>query len=426
MHPLLRVPYAALGAAAELASLIVPDGSSKWRHSLAARRGVGERFRAFAEGRPRGRPLAWFHAPSVGESLQALPLVNRLAAQRPDVLRAYTWFSPSAESFATRFDVQFRDYLPFDTARAARNALDALQPAALIYSKLDVWPVLTAHAAARGVRLGLVSATMAASTSRSGRLARALLRDAYASLDAVGAVSADDAERLVSLGVHRERITVTGDTRYDQAWERAHPAAEVPRPFASLASSRPTLVAGSTWPADERHLTAAWTALRKRVPEARLIVAPHEPTAAHLEPLERWAADARLSCARLANGHAQSADVVLVDRVGVLADLYAAGHVAFVGGGFHPAGIHSVVEPAASGLPVLFGIGGNRNRDAVGLVAAGAGHAVQDAAEITQRLTEWLGDSKSAASAGVAAARFIHAGLGAAERSATLVLGLLP
>ena len=174
-----------------------------------------------------------------------------------------------------------------------------------------------------------------------------------------------------------EAIEITGDTRYDQVWTRA---AHVDRrgPLLSpLASDRPTLVAGTTWPADERVVLAAWLDVRRAVPDARLIIAPHEPTAAHLAPLERWADASRLTHARLGADGAGTADVVIVDRVGVLGDLYALADVAFVGGGFHAAGLHSVVEPAAFGAPVLFGPRWRASRDAALLLETSGAVAVR-------------------------------------------------
>jgi 3-deoxy-D-manno-octulosonic-acid transferase len=212
--------------------------------------------------------------------------------------------------------------------------------------------VLVAAARARGVRLGMVSATLAPGSSRARGLAPLLLRDAYAALDAVGAIADDDAARLRALGVRAERIRVTGDTRYDQVWARARAAerdaARAAPPLAPLlappGAHRFTLVAGSTWPADDAVLLPAWTTLAadRGAPPARLVVAPHEPTPAHLAPVAAWAERAGLTLARLSaveRGEATGdVDVLLVDRVGVLGDLYAVGQAAFVGGGFHAAG----------------------------------------------------------------------------------------
>src|ERR1043166_6373724 len=165
---MLQPLYAATAQLARVGAALAPRGSSKLTRSLAARRGIRARYATWsAEHRDPARTLLWMHAPSVGEGLQARPILERLRATHADLQLAYTFYSPSAEGFAGELDVDFRDYLPFDTGADGRAALDALGPRALVFSKLDVWPVLTRVAAARHVRLGMVSATFAAASSRS-------------------------------------------------------------------------------------------------------------------------------------------------------------------------------------------------------------------------------------------------------------------
>jgi 3-deoxy-D-manno-octulosonic-acid transferase len=409
---------------ANIAAQVAPRTEAKAVRALWARRGIRDRYRAWGrDHRDEGRPLLWMHAPSVGEGLQARPVLELMRHRCPDVQLAYTHFSPSAETFARSLDVDFRDYLPFDSHGDGQVVLDALRPRALIFAKLDVWPTLTELAHARGVRLGLISATLAPASTRRSRVASALLRDAYGLLDAVGAIDAADGDRLVTLGVRRSVIQVTGDTRYDQVWERAlrAPSSAI---VSALRASRATIVAGSTWPADEAVLLPAFAAARKRHPDVRLVIAPHEPTPGHLAPIERWAAEQPLRLDRLSSAGPET-DVVLVDRVGVLGDLYTLADIAFVGGGFHAAGLHSVVEPAAFGVPVLFGPRFRGSRDAVLLVERRAAHAVGDTTELATRFDTWLGQRDARDEAGVSARELVRSGVGAAERSFQLVQSLL-
>ena len=423
---MLRLGYDAAGQLARMLAAVAPDGDAKVLRALRARRGIRTRYAAWnATVRDTSRPLLWIHAPSVGEGLQARPVLQLARAQRPDVQLAYTFFSPSAAAFARGLDVDFADYLPFDTEGEARAALDALTPSALVFSKLDVWPTLARVASDRGVRLGLVSATLAEGSSRRRGFASRLLADAYARLDAVGAIDDADAARLVSLGVRRDRVSVTGDTRYDQVWARVAAVDRTSGVVASLASDRPTLVAGSTWPADESPLLEAWGRIATSVPRARLIIAPHEPNASHLEPIERWGRSRALATERLGSRAAPNADIIVVDRVGVLGDLYALATMAYVGGGFHAAGLHSVLEPAAFGVPVLFGPRHANSRDAGLLVANGGGASASDEVGLEARLREWLTSESSRSRAGAAARELVESGLGAAERSWRLVNGLL-
>jgi 3-deoxy-D-manno-octulosonic-acid transferase len=428
VHPALRLGYEGSARLARLgASLanLFPSSDAKALRALRARRGIIGRYRDWAAThRDPSRPLLWTHAPSVGEGLQARPVLELMRKRHPDVQLAFTHFSPSAEAFARSLDVDFRDYLPFDAGTDMRAALDALRPTALVYAKLDVWPTLNAVAHAREIRLGLVSATLSPNSSRRSRLAAAFLHDAYAMLDAVGAIDDADAARLAELGVRRDAIAITGDTRYDQVWQRAQRVDRGSPTVSHLASERPTLVAGSTWPADERVLLPAFARVHLRSPQARLIIAPHEPTAAHLAPIESWSRAEGFRLDRLDTAN-PSTDVVLVDRVGVLGDLYALADLAFVGGGFHAAGLHSVLEPAAFGAPVLFGPCHEGSRDAVSLVGEAGGRSVADIGSLTEAITTWVDDPAARAIAGANALSLVSSGLGAAERSLRVVESLL-
>ena len=424
MDAIVRPFYAAAGLLAQAAASLTPGGGGKLRRSLAARRDVRRRFARWSGRDPR-RPLVWIHAPSVGEGLQARPVLVELRRRHPDLQLAYTYFSPSAAEFAARLDVDFHDVLPFDTVAGARAALAGLRPDALVFSKLDVWPFLAEEARRRGVALGLISATLPAGSSRLRGLAPMVLRDAYAALDAVGAISADDAERLVGLGCRRDVVTVTGDTRFDQVWARARATDPAGALLAPLQSPRPTLVAGSTWPADERELLLAVASARAEHPDLRLVIAPHEPTAGHLAPIERWASATGVRWARLDAPGASGADVVVVDRVGVLGELYALADIAFVGGAFHAAGIHSVLEPAAFGAPVIFGPRHANSREASLLAAGGGARVARDARSLTAALSGWLADPPARRAAGLAARRLVEENLGATARSVALVESLL-
>ena len=263
---------------------------------------------------------------------------------------------------------------------------------------------------------------MPASSLRHSAFARVVLHDAYSSLDAVGAVADPDALRLIEAGVQPDRITITGDTRYDQAWMKA--AAESPQRSAllrPLRTGRFTLVAGSTWPSDEDRLLPAWNSVRARHKNVRLIIAPHEISLKHLDSIRAWARASGLLAATLDDDSVARADVVVVDRYGVLGDLYAVADIAYVGGGFRSAGLHSLLEPAAFGTPVIIGPRHEDNRDARLLIAAGGAFRCKDSESIASRITRWVESPEILSKAREAARETVRLGLGAAERSLALV-----
>ena len=399
----------------------------------SARTGLAGRLAAWgAAHRDMARPLIWFHAPSVGEGLQAKPVVEALRAEQPRWQLVYTFFSPSAERFAHSLPADLADYLPLDRPGDVAAALTALRPTALVYSKLDVWPELTLAAARAGVRLGLVSATVAPNSGRLRWPVRAWAEPAYRALQQVGAISPDDAGRLVALGVRSETITVTGDTRYDSVAERAARIDRMADPLARLSifpAGTFTIVAGSTWPSDEAVVLPAFAALRAQVPAARLVLAPHEPHPDHLAAISQRARGLGLPRpVRLSQLEpASDAPLVLVDRVGVLADLYAVADAAFVGGGFHRAGLHSVLEPAVCGAPVAFGPRWHGSRDAALLLERGGAVALpaDGVNALLGQLLVWHHDARARAHAGDAGRALVATGQGAAARTAALVRALL-
>jgi len=425
--PMLERIYGMGVAALRPALPLLARGEGKLARGIRGRRGVVERMEAWARAhRDPARPLAWFHAPSVGEGHQARAVIEAFRALRPDAQVAYTFFSPSAEAFARAVPADFADYLPLDAAGEVRRALDALRPDVLAFSKYDVWPVLTREAKARGVRLLLLSATLPAAAGRLRAPSRALLGPAYARLDAVAAISEEDAERFGRLGVPPERRSVMGDARFDQVWARARAAdraSPLLAPFGGFAGT--TLVAGSTWPEDERHLLPAVAALRKSGSALRLILVPHEPTEVHLAASERRLDALGLAHARLSSPDAPSADVVLVDRVGALGELYALADLAYVGGGFGSAGLHSVLEPAAFGVPVIFGPRHSNAREAAELVAAGGAFETATAEALERTLGGLADIYEVRIAAGAKARGYVEARVGAAARGAELVLEML-
>jgi 3-deoxy-D-manno-octulosonic-acid transferase len=183
-------------------------------------------------------------------------------------------------------------------------------------------------------------------------------------------------------------------------------------------------VAGSTWPADETVLLDAFARVHARHPEARLILVPHEPTPDHLAKVERETVRRGLSTPVRLSAATAPVQLLLVDRVGVLAALYGAGTMAYVGGGFGRAGLHSVLEPAAWGLPVIFGPRWRQSRDADCLLKAGAAEALpepgaRDPADVLQqRWEDWIVNESNRRIQGRRARAIVEEGLGAADRTA--------
>lgn len=427
---LYRLAQGTLRTLTPVLSPALAGSSPKVARGLRGRRNAHEILAAWGRRHRRDdAPLAWFHAPSVGEGLQARAVLEALQRREPSLQSVYTHFSPSAEALAERMPADAAAYLPWDLVGPVRVVLDAVRPDVLAFTKTEVWPVLVDEAASRGVPAALVAATVPAGAGRLSPVARSFLAPTWRRLRLAAAIADEDAARLEELGVPSDALRVTGDPAIDSAARRARsadPADPWLAPF--HADPRPTLVAGSTWPPDEAVLLPAMDRVRGEVAEVRLVVAPHEPEEGHVAALvdelgrRGWRAG---TLAQAEAGGVSGLDAVVVDRVGVLAHLYTVGMAAYVGGGFGDDGLHSVLEPAAAALPVAFGPRHGNARAAGELAEAEAGAVAGDADELARILLRWFTEPGARDYAAGRAFGYIDAHLGAADRTAALVQELL-
>lgn len=405
------------------------SGARLWA-DLRDRAAADRRLAAWGRGRPEGT-LIWLHGASAGELLGAAPAVRELRDRRGFAL-VVTHFSPSGRAVLPYLEPDFATFPPLDTRARCARAVEALRLDLLVYAKLDVWPGLTAAATRAGVPAVLINGVVRPGSRRLTAVSRALLRGTYGRLVAVGAASDEDARRLARLGVRPDAMRVTGDASFDLALSRAD-AARAPGGGAEALEralpARPEggvrLIAGSTWPADETALLGALEALPARAdgrPGWQVVIAPHQPSEAHVRRLVGECRRRRLPVARWSRPADLAAlpphGVVVFGEVGRLAELYTAGDAAYVGGGLAGAGLHNVLEPAAAGLPILIG-GEHDRREAFDLVRSG-GATSGPPAGFGAWLSE-MADPARRAAAGALARAYVDANAGAAVATADLL-----
>lgn len=395
--------------------------------AIEGRRFASAEARAWAdrERRPEA-PLLWLHAASSGELSGAVPVIRLLRRDYPELQLAITVSSPSGLPLARSLAPGFAGYAPLDTPAESAAMLEALRPDALVFAKLDVWPGLSHSATEAGVPLGMINGTVRPDSSRLRSPTRHFLRSTYARLDAVGVVGQPDAEALEILGIDPARISITGDAAFDQALAtvdagRKSGATVLP----ARSPGRVRLLGGSTWPPDEDVLLDV---AREIGPRLDLVLVPHEPSPAAVARIaERcrsaWGRDPRLLSELTGVPDEDPPVPLVVDAVGLLAGLYLEADLALVGGAFDATGLHSIVEPAAAGIPVLFGPLYDR-REAADMLTRNAALVVtrQDAAEAIRELIDDPGRMETM---GNAARGYVEESGDAAMASARLVSELL-
>jgi 3-deoxy-D-manno-octulosonic-acid transferase len=388
----------------------------KAREFFAIREGMLERL---AGGERKGRRVL-FHVASVGELLQAMPVMAAIKAGPAAPTLALSYTSPSvARNMPKGVAADVVTPSPLDRRGQVHKFLDLVAPGVIVFSTYDLWPNLVWEAADRDIALVLINASLPEGAGRLGFPARDFYRTLYHRLAAVGAITEADGRRHLRLGVSPERVSVTGNCRFDQTLARCGAVAADDPDLAPLPRAELLLIAGSTWPEDERHLLPALVDLLGRHPGLAAVIAPHEPTPTHVAAIEEFFAG-RYPVERYRGlreqGKTAQARVVVVDAVGVLYKLYRRGQAAYVGGSFHQ-GVHNVMEPAGMGLPVVFGPRHQNSAEALDMLAAGAAFTAADAAGISSALNSLIADPDLRARAGAAALALVQANAGATART---------
>ncbi len=395
------------------AALLLADrafGHPRARAWRAMRRQAG--LSEWADARPPGS-VVWFHCASLGEYEQARPVMAAVRRSHPQFAFLLTFFSPSGHEPLTRKKPDFWRHesdwlsaLPLDTPRSVRPFMAALDGRIALFAtvKYEVWPVLLKA-------LGPVPKAIFAAHIPSGHwLTRRWAtgyRATWRRFDAVLVQTQDSVLRLAACGI--SGAEAMGDPRADRVLDIASTAPSFPG-LQAWRAGHFTVVAGSTWPAEETALLAD--------PPERLVLVPHDLSANHLGQIKQQLLARRREhlFTSAAGGAAVVApnddvQVVVVDEMGWLAGLYALADAAVVGGGWG-VGIHNTLEPAAHGVPVVTGPNISRFQEALGLRDNGALRVAQQPEDLRR---EW---EAFAPAAGDQAKAFVLSSRGSAERIA--------
>ncbi len=362
----------------------------------------------------------WIHSSSMGEFEQARPVVSALRKQYSGSVIIMSVFSPSVYDHVQQYDeADYFCYIPFDSSANARRFVDCVQPDVAVFVRHDLWPNHLRVLKQRGVPTVLINCSIKNRMMRSNLIRRMIYRWLYQWFDLVMTVSNEAKQVCETAKLTGGLVEAAGDTRYDQVMLRASEAETITAPLRPLKQGRPGFVAGSTWPGDEDVILDAISTLRKRDLTFWTLIVPHEPTDEHIRLLEQKCVKIDLKVQRLSaieSGHSTVENAVLIaDKVGILAELYALGDVAYVGGGFGN-GIHSVLEPAVLGLGVLFGPNHQGSYEAGRLIHCGGGRSVATGSDLADILFTLFRDPHQLAVMGDAAGGLVKGSIGATDR----------
>ncbi|MEZ4762515.1 MAG: glycosyltransferase N-terminal domain-containing protein [Calditrichia bacterium] len=394
----------------------------KYRKGILGRYGVikaAEKFRNHLDN--ASRDLYLIHCASMGEFEHLKPFVRRLKERLPKSRTVVMFFSPSGyENVKSAPGVDLIIYSPFDWWFPVYRFLRILRPKALLIAKYDVWPNLMWFSVWRKIPRFLVNATLYDRSSRLKWPLRWLLRPVYGLFDGIFAISEKDRHNFDQLSGKKTTLVV-GDTKYDQVVFRSEESRKKNVLPPEIHDNRMVFVAGSTWPEDEEHLLPAIRHYLEISPETLVIICPHEPTAAHLAQLENGLSGLAFTRLSQIENSSEQLQVLLIDRIGVLANLYSLADVAYVGGSFKQ-NIHNVLEPAVYGIPVLFGPVNQNSHEAQLLKNCGGAIEISGTADLQSHIEKLFSDADFRQQTGAAAQKLVAENRGATDQMLDAVM----
>ena len=406
------------------------------RGRIISRAGWRERFGFLpASFRKNERSSIWIHAVSVGETLAVAGLVSELQQRSPEHKVFLSHVTPAGrEAGESRLPgLAGRFFLPLDWRFCVRRAVEHIRPAMLVIAETELWPNLLRAARQSGAKVILVNARLSDRSFRRYRLVRPFIRRVLENVDQICAQSPTDAERFVALGARPERVVSAGNLKFDSVPPRAGELSKELGNAIRLAQRGPVIVAASTMPGEEALLLPAWSEVRRRHPQALLLLAPRHPN--RFEEVAHLLAQKGISFVRRTDldmeevkltAQLVAAEVFLLDTIGELAGIFGLADVVFMGGSLVPTGGHNVLEPAWWAKPIVFGPHMHNFRDIAQLfLQARAAVQVPDSQALSPTILQLLADEERRHQLGAAARKVLEQESGATKRTIEQIAELL-
>jgi len=374
-------------------------------------------------GKP-GRPL-WVHAVSVGEVQAAFPLLKEIKKDWESGL-FLTTITSTGRIMANRLidgDVDAMAYYPWDAPWVVSRAFNRVRPAAYITVETEIWPGLLSKLSREGVPAFVANGRFSERSFAKALRDRDFWKDVLNCFRKIIVKSEEDASRLRELGLPDAKVAVTGDCKVDALLLRREAADPEGLRARLNGSGLPVLVAGSTHEGEEKVVLDAYRRVRESGRKARLVIAPR-----HTERAPRVIEEARKvsDATALLSSLREDWEILVVDEMGVLFDLYGFAKSAFIGGSLVPKGGQNILEPAAWGVPVQHG---PHMEDflaaAKELDRRDAARTVKTAEELAQSWIDILDDEKTA-ERGQGGRRYVEELGGSAARSWEIIRQNLP
>jgi 3-deoxy-D-manno-octulosonic-acid transferase len=356
-------------------------------------------------------PSAWFHCASLGEFEQGRPVIEAFRKKFPQYKILLTFFSPSGyEARSDYKEVDFVFYLPLDTPFNAKKFIEIVKPTIAVFVKYEFWFNFLSALKNENIPSFIISAKFRNDQyffkSTGGWFRKQLLN--YNTL-----FLQDEGSEILLRKYGINNVVVCGDTRFDRVINIAQQSYSNPL-IQKFKNNQILWICGSTWEEDEKIIFPIFQNLIRTGQKIKLLIIPHEVSEERIKSIEsNYSMTLRYSEATENNIHA--ANVMILDKMGLLSYLYRYGDIAYIGGGFGK-GIHNLPEAAVYGIAVLFGPNYHKFIEAEDLINNGGGFSIASVRELESAIAKLLSDKGYRKKCGTAGAEYIQSGHGATER----------
>lgn len=352
----------------------------------------------------------WFHAASLGEYEQGLPVIEKIKEAFPLHKIVVTFFSPSGYEVRknnTVADVTI--YLPLDTKKNAQQFLKLVHPDLVFFIKYEYWPNYLAELKKRQTKTYLISGIL-----RENQLFfkwyGGFYREALNTFDYFF-VQNENSKKLL-LGLGKTNVAVSGDTRFDRV------AAILEKDnsldfISQFKDNTLTIVVGSSWPKDENLLVDF---INSNTLNVKFIIAPHNIKAEQIQQLQNSITKKTILFSDVQTRLIASLhefDVFIIDTIGILTKIYSYADIAYVGGGFGNPGVHNLLEPATFGVPIVIGPNYSHFAEATALVNMEACLSITNNTELNKVFRNLILDDSLRQEKGLLCETFVQMNKGA-------------
>ena len=327
----------------------------------------------------------WFHAASLGEYEQGLPVIEVIKQKFPSHKIIVTFFSPSG--YEVRKNNTVADvtvYLPLDTASNAKQFIQLVHPEMVFFIKYEYWPNYLNELKKQEIKTYLISGILRENQAFF-KWYGGFYRTALKTFDYFFVQNENSKKLLQSIGFNN--VKVSGDTRFDRVvsiLERDNSLDFI----AAFKDNKTTIVIGSSWPKDENLLV---NYINKASDNVKFIIAPHNIKPEQIQELKKSIRKKTILFSekdeilkQVQNDKLEKFQVFIIDTIGILTKIYSYADIAYVGGGFGNPGVHNILEPATFGLPVVIGPNYSHFAEATALVNMEGCISIQNQTELNE------------------------------------------